>query len=139
MPGYGQSATPTQTAIASGHFDYNWRYAAALVVPGDAVARARGNQVRQPRAADIPAPEALDRYVGKFQLPNGELLEIRREGAKLFAHAGRDTVEMLPQTTDDFFIPTFGVWVEFQRDATGKISGLTSVGGGGEFEATRQP
>ena len=32
----------------------------------------------------------------------------------------------------------FGVWVAFQRDAAGKVTGFTSTGGGHDFEARRQ-
>jgi hypothetical protein len=138
LPAHGQTATRTQTAIASGHFDFNWRYAPAFVVIGDATARARANQVRRPRAADIPAPDALDRYVGKYLIANGPVVEVRREDAKLVVQAGNDSGELVPQTTDNFFLPAFGVWVAFQRDAAGKISGFTSAGGGGDFEGRRQ-
>lgn len=138
IPAHGQRATPTQTAIASGHFDYSWRYVPAFVVPGDASARARANQLHRPRASDIPAPDVLDRYVGKYQIAGGPVAEIRREGAKLIAQAGNDSGEMLPQATDNFFLPAFGVWIAFQRDAMGKVSGFTSAGGGPDFEATRQ-
>jgi hypothetical protein len=138
LPAYGQKTTPTQTALASGHFDYNWRYDAAFVAAGDAAARARANQIRRPRATDLPAPEVLDRYVGKYALPNGDLVEVRREGANLVAQAGSNAGEMLPQTTDNFFLPAFGVWIAFERNADGKVSGLKSVGGGSEFEAARK-
>lgn len=138
MPAHGQVATRTQTAIASGHFDYNWRYAPAFVVIGDATARARANQVHSPRAADIPASDALDLYVGKYLIASGPVVEVRREGAKLIVQAGNDSGEMLPQAKDNFFLPAFGVWIAFQRDAAGKISGFTSAGGGNDFEGTRQ-
>ena len=138
LPAHGQIATRTQTAIASGHFDYNWRYAPALVVSGDAAVRAHANQVRRPRAADIPPPEVLDHYVGRYLISNGFTVEIRREGAKLVAQAGDESGEMLPQTKDNFFLPAFGIWVAFERDAAGKVSGLTSVGAGNEFEAKRR-
>ena len=49
---------------------------------------------------------------------------------------------MLPQDDDNFYMPAFGVWIAFQRDATGKISGFTArrwrlraSRGGNEFEA----
>jgi predicted peptidase len=138
LPAHGQVATPTQTAIASGYFDDHWRYAPAFVVSGDTAARAHGNQVRRPRAADTPPPAVLDRYVGKYLISNAFTVEVRREGAKLVAQAGDESGEMLPQTKDNFFLPAFGVWIAFQRDAAGKISGLTSVGAGSEFEAVRQ-
>jgi hypothetical protein len=139
LPAHGQIATRTQTAIASGHFDYNWRYSPALVVTGDAAARARANQLRRPRAEDIPAPDALDRYAGRYLIANGPVVEVRREGAKLVVQAGNDSGELLPQTKDNFFLPAFGVWIAFQRDASGQITGFTSAGGGPDFEATRQP
>ena len=138
LPAHGQTATRTQTAIASGHFDYNWRYAPAFSVAGDATARARANQVRRPRAADIPAPDALDRYVGKYLIANGPVVEVRREGAKLVVQAGNDSGELVPQAKDNFFLAAFGVWIAFQRDAAGKISGFTSAGGGSDFEGRRQ-
>jgi dienelactone hydrolase len=138
MPSHGQKATPTQTAVASGHFDYHWRYAPAFVVSGDATARARANQLRRPRASDIPAPDVLDRYVGKYLIAGGPVVEVRREGAKLIVQAGNDSGEMLPQGADNFFLQEFGVWIAFQRDEAGKLSGFTSAGGGSEFEAKRQ-
>ena len=88
--------------------------------------------------ADIPAPDALDRYVGKYLIANGPVVEVRREGAKLIAQAGNDSGELLPQAKDNFFLPAFGVWIAFQRDAAGKISGFTSAGGGNDFEGKRQ-
>ncbi len=138
LPAHGQRATPTQTAIASGHFDYNWRYAPGFVVSGDATARARANQLHRPRASDIPAPDVLDAYVGKYLIGGDPVVEIRREGAKLIVQAGNDSGEMLPQATDNFFLQAFGVWIAFQRDAAGNVSGFTSAGGGPDFEASRQ-
>ena len=136
LPGFGQSATRTQTAVASGHFDYNWRYAPAFVAAGDAAVRARANHIRQaqPGAA---SDETLDRYLGKYLLPNGRVVEVRREGSKLFAQQGGDSTELLPQVEDNFYLPPFSLWIAFQRDATGKVTGLTGAGGG-DFEAKRQ-
>ena len=73
----------------------------------------------------------LDRYVGKYLIAMGPVVEVRREGAKLVAQAGNDSGEMLPQAKDNFFLPAFGVWIAFQRDPAGTISGFTSAGGGG--------
>jgi hypothetical protein len=137
LPGYRQNATRTQTAIASGHFDYNWRYADALVVAGDAAVRAKANHLHAPRADEAPSLEALERYVGKYALPDGGVIDVRREGAKLVASAGRDSFDLLPQGADDFYLPAVGAWVEFQHDASGRITGLTSAGGD-DLEAKRQ-
>ena len=64
--------------------------------------------------------------------------EVRREGAKLVVQAGNDSGELVPQAKDNFFLAAFGVWIAFQRDAAGKISGFTSAGGGSDFEGRRQ-
>jgi hypothetical protein len=136
MPGYGQRATRTQTAVASGHFDYNWRYAPTLVVAGDAAVRARANHIRQLNPGVVPV-ETLDRYVGKYLLPNGRVVEVRREGSKLLAQSEGDSAELLPQGEDNFYLPPFSQWVAFQRDAAGKVTGFTGAGGG-DYEAKRQ-
>jgi predicted esterase len=137
LPAYGQKATRTQTAIASGHFDYNWRYSASLVAGGDAAVRAQANRIHLPRPEETPSAEALERFAGKYVIANGNVVDIRLDGAKLIATAGTDSGELLPQGGDGFYLPAFGVWVAFQRDAAGRVTGLTSAGGG-EFEARRQ-
>jgi predicted esterase len=136
VPGFGQSATRTQTAVASGHFDYNWRYSPALVAAGDAAMRARANHIRQPQAGALPAA-TLDSYAGKYLLPNGRVIEVRREGSTLRAQSEGDTAELLPQGEDNFYLPPFSLWVAFQRDAAGRVNGFTGAGGG-DFTAQRQ-
>ena len=136
VAGFGQSATRTQTAVASGHFDYNWRYAPAFVTAGDAAVRARANHIRQVKPGAVSA-ETLDRYLGKYRLPNGRVVEVRREGSKLFSQMDGDSTELLPQVEDNFYLPPFSLWIAFQRDATGKVTGFTGAGGG-DFEAKRQ-
>jgi dienelactone hydrolase len=130
LPSFGQQASLTQTAIASGHFDYNWRYSGALVVPGDAAARAQANHLHAPRADEIPSIDALERYAGRYALPGGRgIVEVRRDGTKLVASAGGDSFDLLPQGADNFYVPAVGAWVEFQHDGAGRITGLTSAGG----------
>jgi hypothetical protein len=137
VPGYKQNATRTQTAIASGHFDYNWRYTAALVAMGDAPARAKANQIHLLSPGETPSAAMLDRYVGKYLIANAGIVEIHRDGARLVATFGSNSGALLPQGEDGFYVPDFGVWVAFQRDAAGKVTGFTSAGGG-DFEAQRQ-
>jgi len=137
LPAHGQIATRTQTAVASGHFDYNWRYSPALVAAGDAAVRARANQLRPPRPEDTPSVAELDRYVGKYVIANNTAVEIRRDGTKLVVTVGSDSGELLPQGGPDFYMPAFDVWLVFQQDGSRKVTGFTSAGGG-DFEATRQ-
>jgi hypothetical protein len=137
MPAHGQTATRTQTAVVSGHFDYNWRYAPALIVAGDAAARSRANQIHAPRAGETPPVDVLDGYTGRYLISSGNRVDIRRDGTRLVATAGTDTGELVPQGRDNFYLPAFDVWIAFQRDAAGKVTGLTSAGAG-EFEAQRE-
>jgi hypothetical protein len=137
MPAHGQIATRTQTAIVSGHFDYNWRYAPALVAAGDAAARAQANQIHAPRAEETPSPAALDEFTGKYLISSGNSVDVRRDGARLVASSGSDSGELLPQGRDNFYLPAFDVWIAFRRNAAGEVTGLTSAGGG-DFEAQRQ-
>jgi predicted peptidase len=136
MPAHGQLATHTQTAVASGMFDYNWRYAPALVAMGDAVVRASANHIHRASVA-TPAADVLDRYVGGYRLPNGRSVEIRREGAKLLAKSGGDEGELVAQDERNFYMPAVGVWLEFRGNASGRATGFTVAGGDGDFEAAR--
>jgi dienelactone hydrolase len=136
MPAYGQLATRTQTAVASGMFDYNWRFSPALTTEGTAAVRAAANRLRRPTQMPGHRGEILDRYVGRYRVTNGPLVELRREGGRLFAKAGDDEGELLAQDESNYFMPAFGVWINFQRDAAGRVTGFTSAGGG-DFEATR--
>jgi hypothetical protein len=86
----------------------------------------------------VPSAAALDRYAGRYRLPNGRIAEVRRQGTRLIATADTDSFELLPQGADAFYLPRFAQWVEFERDASGKVTGLTATGGGNDFTAPRQ-
>ncbi len=136
MPAYGQMTTRTQTAVASGMFDYNWRWSGALTTEGAAAARAAANRIRRPKEASALSADVLERYVGRYRTPNGNIVGIRREGARLFGKSGDDESELLAQDENNFYVPPFSLWISFQRDAAGRVTGFTGAGGG-DFEATR--
>jgi hypothetical protein len=137
VPAYRQLATRTQMGVVSGMFDYNWRYSDAHAVAGDSTARAKANQVRPPNSRVASNTAILDRYVGRYRIANGPIVEVRRENSKLIIKAGNDEGELLPQNETNFYLPAFNVWIAFQRDESGKVTGFTSAGSG-DFEATRQ-
>jgi dienelactone hydrolase len=64
IPAYKQKASPLQTRIVSGMFDYNWRYSDSLAEPGDAQVRANGRQIHRPKPDFAVDPKVLDSYVG---------------------------------------------------------------------------
>jgi dienelactone hydrolase len=136
MPAFNQPVTRTQTALASGFFDANWRYSPALLTEGDAAARAKANRLRPPNDGAAPGAVELDRYVGRYQLPNGRIVEVLRAGATLKARSDGEQGDMQPQTEGNFYMPDFNLWLSFQRDATGKVTGFQGSGSG-DFEAPR--
>jgi dienelactone hydrolase len=135
-PAFKQAATRTQTALVSGFFDANWRYSAAHIAAGDAAVRAQANRVRSLAPGAAPDAAALDRYAGRYKLPNGNIVEFIREGEKFFALTGGDKAELLPQGGNNFYLAGFGAWLSFQADAAGKVTGLQGTDGG-DFEAPR--
>lgn len=135
-PAFKQTATPTQVALVSGVFDANWRFSATLMAEGDAAVRAQANRVRSLPPGAAPDAAALDRLAGRYKLPNGNVVEFRRDGDKFFAHVGENKAELLPQGGSNFYLPVFNAWLSFQVDAAGKATGLQGTDGG-NFEAPR--
>jgi hypothetical protein len=136
LPAFGQSATQTQTAVVAGTFDYNWRYSDALANAGDPAVRAKANRIRTPGKGVAPAPAALDRFAGRYRIGNDNFVDVRRDGTRLLARSNSDEGELLPQDDANFYLPAYGVWIAFQLDAAGKVTGFTAAGIG-DFEATR--
>ena len=132
---FKQSVSPEDLRVVSGTFDYNWRVASALQVPGEAAARAKSYQLKRPDPNLKIDPKVLASYVGRYQILGGPVVEVKLEGAKLIALAGRPT-EMIPEGKDVFYSPSFNSRVFFSRDDTGKITGFTASGNG-DFEAKR--
>ena len=80
-------------------------------------------------------PKVLASYVGRYQIVGGPMVEVILEGGKLMALAGRPT-EMIPESEDVFFSPSFNARVFFSRDDTGKVTGFTTSGNG-DFEGKK--
>lgn len=69
-------------------------------------------------------PEALQDYIGQYQMAPGSLATISREGGRLFGEVrGRDKTELLPEAKDRFFMLN-GPTVTFVRSETGKVTEL---------------
>lgn len=136
IPAAKQSASPLATKVVSGMFDYNWRYSDALAQPGDAGVRGNGRQIHRPHANLTVDPKVSARYLGRYQMEHGPLIEVFQDGKRLMAKAQGDTDELLPESETDFDAPKFGVWVSFVRDGSGKVTGLSGYKDGA-FEATK--
>ena len=138
IPAARQSASSWQTRVVSGMFDYNWRYSDALAQPGDTEIRAKGRQLHRPKANLSVDPKLLESYAGRYQIEQGPLLELFRDGKRLMVRqpGQADADELLPESETDYDIPKYGVWVSFVRDASGKVTGFTGYQEG-SFEAKK--
>ncbi|NNF36821.1 MAG: serine hydrolase [Saprospiraceae bacterium] len=69
--------------------------------------------------------EILKKYVGKYELNPGMVLEIKIEDGKLMgAPAGQPAAELVASSNTEFAVPDFGVKIVFQVSDTGVCEGL---------------
>ncbi|MDQ3800364.1 MAG: PDZ domain-containing protein [Acidobacteriota bacterium] len=88
----------------------------------------------------FPAPEEIKPvtggkfadYTGRFDTPMG-VVTFQQEGEKLVGNAGGERLELAPDaaTRDKFAAQNAPITVTFERDAGGKITGITVVTPGG--------
>ena len=138
IPARKQSASSLQTRVVSGMFDYNWRFSESLAQAGDAEIRAKGRQRHRPKTNLAVDPKVSESYVGSYQIEQGPLLEVFRDGGRLMmrqrGQSGGD--ELLPESETEYDLPSYGVWVSFLRDASGKVTGFAGYQDG-NFEARK--
>jgi aryl-alcohol dehydrogenase-like predicted oxidoreductase len=97
---------------------------------------------QRPQSAHGPAgvivlpPAILDRYVGEYRTPGGDIMNFRRYGTMLVATVGPDRDSVIYGRTETRFQygPNF---IEFQLDSTGKASGLIYDQGTQKIPAAR--
>ncbi|HEU0016672.1 MAG TPA: serine hydrolase [Longimicrobium sp.] len=79
-----------------------------------------------PPVAVAVAPEVLDRYVGEYELTPEFVITVRREGAGLMARAtGQPELHLVAESETRFAVlEEASVLLEFQRDASGRTTGL---------------
>ena len=66
-------------------------------------------------------------------------MELERRGEALWAKTGADSLDFVPLDQVTFYGQKFNVWVTFEKDASGKVTGFTGhQPGDGDFEAKRQ-
>jgi dienelactone hydrolase len=126
IPAYKQKATSLQTRVVSGMFDCNWRYSDSLAEAGDARVRANGRQIRRPKPNLIVDPNVLDSYVGRYQIVQGPVIEVIRDGKRLMlrVQGQTDTAELVPESDADYIVPEVGARVSFVRDTSGEVTGF---------------
>jgi len=137
IPAHKQKAAPHDTHVVSGTFDYNWRFASALSRPGNAEIRANGRQVRRADPNLKIDAKVLDSYVGRYQFDNGRVLEVFRDGTRFWGKVGNDESDFVAESETSFNAAKYNTRIFFERDVSGKVTGVTGYGSDGDFAAKR--
>ena len=88
-----------------------------------------------PGSIVLPAA-IIDRYVGEYRTPTGELMSFRRYGTMLVAKLGGNPDRVIYGRSETRF--QFGPYfIEFQLDSTGKAAGLVYEQGAQRITASR--
>jgi len=102
--------------------------------PGEVVPRTAEtpeSATAAPAARVAVTPEALDAFVGEYELAPTFIITVRREGTTLLARAtGQNELTLVPQTETRFAVQQVDATIEFERDAAGKVTRLQLIQNG---------
>jgi|1185.fasta_scaffold03676_2 D-alanyl-D-alanine-carboxypeptidase/D-alanyl-D-alanine-endopeptidase len=71
------------------------------------------------------APEALDRYVGEYELAPTFHIVVTREGAALFGQpTGQGKSQLFAEKEDGFFLKEVEAQIVFTKDSSGTVTGM---------------
>ncbi len=88
-------------------------------------------------AVQVPR-DVLERYVGRYALQPGVVVDVTVEDGRLFAEAtGQPRFELVPISETQFVVPAVGARVSFGRGASGPAESLTLNLGAGDQTARR--
>ena len=109
---------------------------AALIDSLPPVTLAPPQSAHGPAGVIVLPPAILDRYVGEYRTSGGDILNFRRYGTMLVVKVGPNPDRVIYGRSETRFQigPNF---IEFQRDSTGKATGLLYEQGGQKIPATR--
>ena len=97
----------------------------------------RGEAPAPPKEVTLPV-ETLREYVGSYPLAPTFVIAITEEGGALFAQAtGQGKAPIFATAKDDFFYKIVDARITFQRDAAGKVIGLTLHQNGRDMPAPK--
>ena len=83
-------------------------------------------------------PAIYDRYVGKYSVQNGPVIDILKESDRLFAQpAGGPKLELIPESETKFVVKDVGAEITFDAPESGKTNKLTVKNEGQSMPATR--
>lgn len=84
------------------------------------------------------APKELIKYIGKYELAPGAIIEITTKGSQIFAQlTGQPQFEIFPEREDVFFLKVVTAELVFEKDKEEKITSVTLNQGGRQMPAKR--
>jgi CubicO group peptidase (beta-lactamase class C family) len=89
-----------------------------------------------------PAPvvdtKVYDTYVGEYEVSPTFKLTVFRDGERLMSQAtGQPTIELFPESADNFYLKVVAAKVTFTRDEKGLVTGLIVHQGGRDIPARK--
>jgi hypothetical protein len=79
-----------------------------------------------------------EKYVGSYQMADGQVLSLVTEADQLFVQTPDQTrIELLPRSETDYFANVAELQVHFQVSADGAVTGFIAEQGGEEFHAEK--
>jgi CubicO group peptidase (beta-lactamase class C family) len=93
-----------------------------------------------PRVAMTMPADALEAYVGRYDLAPTFALSVTREGDTLWLQAtGQGRVRLWPSAPNEFFLREVDAQVSFVRDSAGRVASLVLHQNGRDLPAPRTP
>jgi CubicO group peptidase (beta-lactamase class C family) len=93
-----------------------------------------------PHLAITMPTDALEAYLGRFDLAPNFALTVSREGDAIWAQAtGQGRVRLWPSAPNEFFLREVDAQVTFVRDSTGRVASLVLHQNGRDMPAPRTP
>ncbi|NJM53971.1 MAG: DUF3471 domain-containing protein [Blastocatellia bacterium] len=77
-------------------------------------------------------------YLGDYELAPNFILTITKDGDKLFGQAtGQGKLELEPISETEFTVTSVKANISFEKDSTGKVTGLVLAQGGQNIKAKK--
>jgi hypothetical protein len=101
--------------------------------------RIAGTPPKPKEHKEVPIdPKVFGRYVGRYQLAPTFVLDITREGNRLFAQAtDQPKFEIFPEGDRDYFFKVVDAQIRFDVDGTGRATQLTLFQNGAQTPGKR--
>ena len=82
--------------------------------------------------------DILNTYVGKYELQPGFIIEVTTRNGQIFAQAtGQAQFEIFAEDEDTFFLKVVKASIDFNKDASGAVTGLVLHQGGRDMPAKK--